>query len=153
MGVSLHTSSSGVDLPMKVVDMFGCGLPVCAFKYPALSELVVAKSNGLVFENANELKAQFVTLFKSFPLAQPAEQTQLQGMRNVLAKSFQATRWEDNWNMTLLPLLKNLDKTWSDSQMYAENPVYTLNPKAASQPLEVEEDEDEYLEDEVDAEE
>jgi beta-1,4-mannosyltransferase len=139
---------------MKVVDMFGCGLPVCAFKYPALSELVVAKSNGLVFETANELKSQFVNLFKGFPLAQPEEQSQLQGMREVIAKSFQSTRWEDNWNSTLLPLLKNLDKTWADSQMYAENPVYTLNPKVASQPLPLgEEEENEYLEDEVDAEE
>ena len=55
MGICLHTSSSGVDLPMKVVDMFGVGIPVAAVGFRALGELVKEGVNGVVFKTAEEL--------------------------------------------------------------------------------------------------
>lgn len=56
LGVCLHMSSSGVDLPMKVVDMFGSGLPVVGYgAYESWPELVTNEVNGMSFETADEL--------------------------------------------------------------------------------------------------
>ncbi|ORX51786.1 hypothetical protein BCR36DRAFT_411757 [Piromyces finnis] len=99
LGVCLHTSSSGLDLPMKVIDMFGCGLPVCAYNFNCLDELVKHGQNGLCFDNSDELFKQFITLLKHFP-----NNEKLKLMRENI-KEFQKRRWNDNWNENVLPLL------------------------------------------------
>jgi beta-1,4-mannosyltransferase len=64
LGVSLHTSSSGVDLPMKVVDMFGAGLPVVGWnRFEAWPELVTDGVNGRGFGSSIELVEHLVDLF------------------------------------------------------------------------------------------
>ncbi|KAJ4411759.1 mannosyltransferase [Didymella pomorum] len=64
LGVSLHTSSSGVDLPMKVVDMFGAGLPVVGWgEFEAWPELVKEDINGKGFESSQQLAEQLLGLF------------------------------------------------------------------------------------------
>lgn len=69
IGVSLHSSSSGMDLPMKVVDMLGCDLSVCALGFPCIGELVQHGKNGLVFYNAQELASQLESLLSKHPHA------------------------------------------------------------------------------------
>ncbi|XP_072035603.1 chitobiosyldiphosphodolichol beta-mannosyltransferase-like [Amphiura filiformis] len=96
VGVCLHKSSSGLDLPMKVVDMFGCGLPVCAIHFNCLDELVKHNENGLVFHDKEELAQQLQDLLCDFP----EKQKQLETFRDNL-KSFQKLRWEESWNNTV----------------------------------------------------
>ena len=92
LGLSFHYSSSGLDLPMKVVDMFGCSLPVCAVGFNCLDELVIDGKNGFVFSDANQLCTQMQTLLRGFP----RRNKKLHYMREFLQKTIK--RWDDNWN-------------------------------------------------------
>ncbi|KAL6715121.1 mannosyltransferase [Lecanora helva] len=91
LGISLHTSSSGVDLPMKVVDMFGAGLPVAGWgDFEAWPELVQDGFNGKSFNDAASLQAVLMQLF---------------GGNDVLLKRLKdgavregTKRWDEEWD-------------------------------------------------------
>ncbi|MCO5570443.1 hypothetical protein L7F22_024165 [Adiantum nelumboides] len=104
LGVCLHTSSSGLDLPMKVVDMFGCGLPVCAVSYSCINELVRDGENGLLFESSSQLANQFLELFKGFP----HDCKLLNELQHGAVASGSSSRWEDEWAQNVLPLIRKL---------------------------------------------
>lgn len=88
LGVSLHSSSSGVDLPMKVIDMIAVDLPVIAYHYPAIEELV--RSDRL-FSTPAQLAGLII--------------------RGVIENNLEPDpqrleSWSQHWRTTVLPLLK-----------------------------------------------
>uniref|UniRef100_A0A915AKT8 Chitobiosyldiphosphodolichol beta-mannosyltransferase n=3 Tax=Parascaris univalens TaxID=6257 RepID=A0A915AKT8_PARUN len=100
VGVSLHTSTSGLDLPMKVVDMFGCGLPVIAKRFACISELVNEGHNGRLFDNCHELSQ----IIKSLSCGFPTYSTQLHTLATNL-ESDPLISWDKNWDACMWPLI------------------------------------------------
>eukprot|EP01135_Chromosphaera_perkinsii_P004633 Nk52_evm26s292 gene=Nk52_evmTU26s292 len=126
LGISLHLSSSGLDLPMKVVDMFGCTLPVCAMSFSCLPELVVHGSNGMVFSTSDDLFKQFRILLSGFP----KQDQLLMNFRKTLTKE-QAVRWDQNWEEIALPLFEmNLPGYEEDNKDNSTNRSSRLSPSA-----------------------
>ena len=92
LGVCLHKSSSGVDLPMKVVDMFGAGLPVVGYSdYESWPELVREGDNGMGFDNAQELTELLKMVFG------PAGPAAL-GILRTGAVREGSRRWDQEWD-------------------------------------------------------
>ena len=100
LGVSLHRSASGVDLPMKIADMFGAGLPVCALDYgPVLSELVRAGENGALFSTGQQLAQQLLSTLAGFPGAKRLEALR-GGVERLAGES-----WAEGWRREARALL------------------------------------------------
>lgn len=101
IGLCLHRSSSGLDIPIKVADLFGAGVPVCALDYGAcLAERVRHGENGLLFSNARQLAEVLFDLFETFP----GESTLLDRLRTGAKRSATPT-WEEGWMTEARPVL------------------------------------------------
>jgi beta-1,4-mannosyltransferase len=97
LGLSLHRSSSGLDLAMKVVDLFSAGVPVCALDYGgSIREQIEDGVTGFLFHTAQELAA-LLTRLASDPDA-------LDGMRSAIHERWPVS-WSAEWKRIALPLL------------------------------------------------
>lgn len=99
LGISLHKSSSGVDLPMKVVDMFGAGLPVAAYAgFESIGELVKEGQNGCGFETVpqlTEILKRLLSLEGAGELARLKRGAVEEGSR----------RWDEEWDSVVGPVI------------------------------------------------
>jgi beta-1,4-mannosyltransferase len=99
LGVSVHRSASGLDLPMKICDLFGAGVPVCALDYASIGELVEPGVNGLLFSTAEELAGQMCDLLAG------ASPTRLARLATGAAAAA-TVRWREGWTAEAWPVLR-----------------------------------------------
>jgi beta-1,4-mannosyltransferase len=101
LGLCLHQSSSGLDLPMKVADFRGAGVPVAAFEYaPVLGEVLTAGREGVQFRDPGDLAGILVAVATGS--ADPA--SALARSRTWLFEN-PATHWDHEWTSAALPVL------------------------------------------------
>jgi beta-1,4-mannosyltransferase len=101
-GLCLHQSSSGLDLPMKLADFRGAGVPVCAYDYaPVLAEAITPGHEGVTFRDPGELAALLLALAS----ADLASVPNFAAARSWLA-AHPAERWEEQWTAKTSALMK-----------------------------------------------
>ena len=101
LGLCLHQSSSGLDLPMKLADLRGCGVPVAVFDYaPVLGEVMTSGQHGVTFHDPGDLSSVFLSVAKG----SLAADSHLAKARTWLAQN-PPERWDAQWNAAARPVL------------------------------------------------
>eukprot|EP00760_Papus_ankaliazontas_P000757 PhM_4_TR10209/c0_g1_i1/m.40839/K03842/ALG1; beta-1,4-mannosyltransferase len=111
IGVCMHRSTSGFDLPMKVVDMFGCGLPVVCLDYECLGELVEHGKSGWTFTTVDGLADEIERLCEEQEGQQEVDtvDSALGRAREYITKTHNE-RWETQWDRVVAPIMRGTIK-------------------------------------------
>ena len=104
LGISLHYSSSGIDLPMKVVDMFSGCLPVASVYYETINELVKENENGFLFKNSKDLGKILKNVI--IELSATGKCEKIIKFRENLHKELDKNDWVSQWKQRIPPALK-----------------------------------------------
>eukprot|EP00587_Corethron_hystrix_P002159 CAMPEP_0113310186 /NCGR_PEP_ID=MMETSP0010_2-20120614/7933_1 /TAXON_ID=216773 ORGANISM="Corethron hystrix, Strain 308" /NCGR_SAMPLE_ID=MMETSP0010_2 /ASSEMBLY_ACC=CAM_ASM_000155 /LENGTH=582 /DNA_ID=CAMNT_0000165593 /DNA_START=14 /DNA_END=1765 /DNA_ORIENTATION=- /assembly_acc=CAM_ASM_000155 len=106
IGVSLHTSSSGIDLPMKVLDMFGCNVPVAAIAFPCLHELITEGGNGVTFQTASQLADRLYELLVVENDGGSARHVGNKNLDKLREGAGGVGCWKENWDCHAAPVVQ-----------------------------------------------
>lgn len=112
LGLSMHRSASGLDLPMKIVDMIEASLPVLAYDYaPCLGELLPRERAAGFFTTPAELADRLGFLLQDYPgLARLAR------IRNAMS-DLALPGWTEEWRRVALPIFAAPGRNSSDARL------------------------------------
>jgi beta-1,4-mannosyltransferase len=100
LGLCLHQSSSGLDLPMKLADLRGAGVPVAVYDYaPVLGEVMTTGREGVIFRDPGELANLFIAV-----ATRSSADSALSKSREWLAHH-PPERWDKQWEEAAKPHL------------------------------------------------
>lgn len=102
LGLCLHQSSSGLDLPMKLADLRGAGVPAAVYDYaPVVAEVMTTGQEGVTFRDPGDLATLLVSVAagSASPPDSPLARSRAWLMQHP------AERWAAQWEAAARPAL------------------------------------------------
>jgi beta-1,4-mannosyltransferase len=111
LGLSMHRSASGLDLPMKIVDMIEAGLPVLAYDYgPCLNELLPLERAAGLFTTSAELADRLRALLQDYP-----QMARLASIRAAMP-DLASPGWTEEWRRVAPPIFAGEERSPSGAR-------------------------------------
>ena len=106
LGISIHRSSSGLDLPMKIVELHAVGVPVLALEDGSpLEEIAPPGSGVLCYRNADELAELLWTMLTEGG----GEEGGLLRRLTTEVRHRPRMSWDEHWRVAMDPLLRTTE--------------------------------------------